>query len=174
LSRLQPEKAHPQEPIAMMKRHRQPLEAQATINVTNLLDTAFILLVTFMLVTPQLAHSLKVKLPEVTKAATANPPPNKEPLLVIIQKKQANETEEHIYVKTSKAANEQQVDLNQLRDAATKAKEANPDVNVVIEGDTDSSLGIGVKILAVLREAQIDNIGLSVNIEKPKDKTPVR
>ena len=37
----------------MMKRHRQPLEAQAAINVTTLLDTAFILLVTFMLVTPQ-------------------------------------------------------------------------------------------------------------------------
>lgn len=158
----------------MMKRHRQPLEAQATINVTNLLDTAFILLVTFMLVTPQLAHSLKVKLPEVTSAPTTSPPPKQqEPLLVIIQKKQANETEEHVYLQVSKAAGEKQVSLDELRDAAKKAKEANAELNVVIEPDKEASTGITVKVLAVLREAQVDNIGISVNPEKgSKDKTP--
>lgn len=158
----------------MMKRHRQPLEAQAAINVTNLLDTAFILLVTFMLVAPQLVHSMKVNLPEVTTAGPTTPPPTKEPLLVIIQKKQDNEPEEHIYLKTSKAAKEQQVTVEQLRDAAIEAKKANPDIAVVIEADKDASTGIDVRVFNALQEAKIESFGIRISPEKTKDKTPSR
>ena len=48
-----------------MKRHRQPLEIASDMNVTNLIDTSFILLITFMLVAPQLKHGIQLELPEV-------------------------------------------------------------------------------------------------------------
>ena len=152
----------------MMKRHRQPLVAQDAINVTNLLDTAFILLVTFMLVTPQLAHSIKVKLPEVTKTSTPTPP-GKQPIIIIIQKKQGSDTEEHVYLKVSAAAKESQVDLATLRAEIENAKKANADLNVVIQPDKDASTGITVKVLAAIREANVDNIGISVNPERAKE-----
>ena len=158
----------------MMKRHRQPLEAQAAINVTTLLDTAFILLVTFMLVTPQLTHSLPVKLPEVTSAPTSNIPPNEQPIVITIQKKQENEAEEHVYVKTGGSGKTTQVSLEQLRDNLVRAKDNNPKIKVVLEADRDVPTGITFRVVAVLVEAKIENLGLSTEIEKAKDKTPPR
>lgn len=158
----------------MMKRHRQPLEAQAAINVTNLLDTAFILLVTFMLVTPQLTHSLPVDLPKVDHAPTVTTPPDKRPFVVTVQKKQDGDSEEHVYLKTPDAAKPTQVTLDQLRDTLTKSKDANPDITVVLESDKDVPTGVTVRVLAVLQEAKIDKLGISTDIERTTDKAPAR
>ena len=151
----------------MMKRHRQPLQAMDAINVTNLLDTAFILLVTFMLVAPQLSHSLRVTLPQVPEPGVATPAETKkEPLLIIIQKRAEGEAEERLYVKQGAAGKEEGVSIAQLTDIVTQAKAANPDLAVVLEMDTASTAGMILPVLAVLTKANVENIGVPFSPEK--------
>ncbi|HUT23050.1 MAG TPA: biopolymer transporter ExbD [Sumerlaeia bacterium] len=144
-----------------MKRHRQPLEILAAMNVTNLLDTAFILLITFMLVAPQLNHGLKLKLPEVKEAPALPQDPNTA-LLIAIAKRHEGEAEEWIYL------NGKRVTLDEVFEKVSAEREQRPDVAVIIASDEDCPAGLFIQVIGAVNRAGVENIGLQTDIERKK------
>ena len=142
--------------MAAHKRHRQPLAIHSEINVTNLLDTAFTLLIALMLVAPQLTHGIKIDLPNV-QTPTMTDEPTKT-LIITIQKRQEGEESEHIYVKYKTEGI-----VNSIEDLTAKisaAKAEQPDLAVVVEGDENSSYGTFLRVVAAVKDAGVDNIGM--------------
>ena len=161
------------------RRHRQLLEVNATINVTNLLDTAFILLITFMLVAPRLSqHGLKVVLPEVEAGPTDVD--QSKVLTVVIQKPETGETREKVFLVDRRKA-EHRLDLSDPKgmqefiSTIETEKGSDPKFAVVIEGDTNSRFGIFVQVLGAVQRAGVTNIGVPTKPEgSEKPSSPVR
>jgi biopolymer transport protein ExbD len=150
-----------------MRRHRQPLEVMASMNITNLLDTAFILLITFMLIVPELTHGIKINLPTPKEAPNlATPPENT--MLISIQEREPEEPEERIYVDGNRMA------LDDIFGLVRDAYQANPDLAVVIEEDKAASWGIGIQVLAEIKRAGIERVGIKTSAGKtpPPAQTP--
>jgi biopolymer transport protein ExbD len=138
----------------MLKRHRQPLEVMSEMNVTNLLDTAFILLITFMLVAPQLTHGIKIKIPEVENVPPLHANLEKT-VLISIQKTREGETEEEIVM------DKRRVTLDEVFTTLTERRLSQPDVSVVIEADNASGAGTLVRVVGAVTRAGVENIGFS-------------
>jgi biopolymer transport protein TolR len=60
-------------PLHGMRRHRKRLKPVAEINLTSLLDVAFVLLIAFMIVAPSLKYGVEIKLPSVREGAPQLP-----------------------------------------------------------------------------------------------------
>ena len=144
-----------------MRRHRQPLEIMAEMNITNLLDTAFILLITFMLVAPQLTHWVKISLPEVKKAPSLSVDMNNT-VLISILKIEEGEPEERILL------DKQRVTPEEVYERVREKHEMNPDIAVVIDVDKHSYSGMLLKILGAVARAGVDNVGFRTVPEKPE------
>ena len=152
------------------RRHRQLLEVNATINVTNLLDTAFILLITFMLVAPRLSqHGLKVDLPPVERTGSTDVDQSKI-LTVVIQKPETGETNEKVYLLDRRKA-EHRLDLSDPKGreefiSTIRTEKGNDDkFAVVIEGDMNSRFGVGVQVISAIQQAGVTNIGIATKPE---------
>lgn len=137
------------------KRHRQPLEIMSTMNVTNLLDTAFILLITFMLVTPQLTHGLKINPPRVKDAPQLDIDPGK--TLQIVIKQRAEAEPEALYIQDK---NLRRVTLDEIYEEVTAAYARFPDLSVVIHVDKDSRVEMTLQTIAAVQRTGISNIGV--------------
>lgn len=142
------------------KRHRQPLEIMANLNVTNMLDTAFILLITFMLIAPQLDHGIKIQLPQVDASPLPKSPDNT--VLVIIQQ-EADQAEGAVYVKDG--SKERRVTLEELETFIAEAKAKEPEVSVVLEADRDSKSGLFIRVVRTIQRGGIERIGFSTEPE---------
>jgi biopolymer transport protein ExbD len=138
----------------MLKRHRQPLEVMSEMNVTNLLDTAFILLITFMLVAPQLTHGIKIKIPEVENVPPLHANLEKT-VLISIQKTREGETEEEIVM------DKRRVTLEEISSTLSERYRNQPDVSVVIEADDGSGAGTLVRVVGAVTGAGVESIGFS-------------
>lgn len=136
-------------------RHRQPLKVVSELNITNLLDTAFILLITFMLVAPQLDHGITVDLPKVKEAPALTPEPERT-MVVHIRRPDAADgrTEEWIYL------DGEQVTLEQLEERVRAARAARPELAIVVQGDLGAGWGVGVEVLGAIKRAGVSNIGI--------------
>ena len=146
-----------------MKRRRRPLEPLASLNITNLLDTAFILLITFMLVAPQLTHGVKLELPEV-----AAPPMARDPgktVLISIARRRQGEDREWIYLSGKR------VTLDDLYEQLRKKRAEKPDLAVVIEGDKAIPYGLFYEVMDAVKRAGVDVIGLSAEYEERTRQT---
>lgn len=139
-------------------RHRQPLEVASDLNITNLLDTAFILLITFMLVAPQLEHGITVNLPEVKDAPAISPDPSRT-LSVTIMPRGEGRDEEWIYL------DGKQVTLEELHSKVRRAREDREDVAVLVQPDRDARSEALVQVLGAITRAGVKNIGIGT---KPK------
>src|SRR5450432_320879 len=103
--------------------NRTALTTLAEINITPLLDLAFVLLIIFMITTPLLENSKTLIVPS---SATSNAPIN--PAAVQTVSIDRNETIR---------LNEEQVDAATLESRLLDLKRANPEVAVVIRPDRD-------------------------------------
>ncbi len=135
-----------------MRRHRQPLHAMSEMNDTNLLDTAFILLIVFMLVAPQLSQRVKVDLPKVVEASSLDVPPEKT-FLISIQKKDPEEPEERVY------ARKQRVTLDDLKDMVQLERQGIPELGIVVEADREASWQAVSSVLNALAQIQVQRVG---------------
>jgi biopolymer transport protein ExbD len=147
-----------------MKRHRQPLEINAQLNVTNLVDTTFILLITFMLLAPQLQLGIRLKLPEVKESPTLDIDANKT-FVISIQKKDPAEQTERIYLQTDR------VTLDELAKRIQEERGRRPDLAVVIETDEDSRSGVFIQVIGAVKNAGVESIGLST-LPGPSETAP--
>src|SRR5437870_11515388 len=102
---------------------RQTSSPPSAINITPLLDLAFVLLIIFMITTPLLESSMSLIIPS---SGERNPPVTSSQVQTI-----SIDRNEAIRL------NNQLIDFDSLSARLTEIKRANPDVAVVIRPDRD-------------------------------------
>src|SRR5438093_12198951 len=102
---------------------RQNLSTLSEINITPLLDLAFVLLIIFMITTPLLESSMNLVIPS---SGTKNPPIN----TAQVQTVSIDGTD-------TIRLNNQIVDLKTVTAKLAELKQTNPDVDIVIRPDSD-------------------------------------
>lgn len=142
-----------------MKRHKRDLPVMAQINITNLLDTALILLIAFMIVAPALKHGMDIDLPEVT----AGPLAKSDPKTIGILKQDIEDGQERITLDGTYC--------NSVKDLEERLEEEysrDKDVSVVIEADKSIPYETFMRVIAAVKAAGIENIGLVAEPEVRK------
>jgi biopolymer transport protein ExbD len=130
---------------------RQSLSTLSEINITPLLDLAFVLLIIFMITTPLLESSMSLVIPS---SGERNPPIN----ALQVQTISIDRSE------TIKL-NNQVVDLEVLSARLDELKRANADVAVVIRPDRDLPVQKLVTLMDALQRAQITKVGIATKAE---------
>jgi len=117
------------------------------LNITPLLDLAFVLLVIFIITTPQLSNDLEMNLPSPKKAQTPPKPPKLHRILV--------ETSGRI------TFNEQPIELPALKQTLVALKKDDPETGVVVRGAADVDYQRVISVLDILQQADITKVGLA-------------
>lgn len=144
-----------------MKRHRRDFEMMTEMNLTNLLDTAFVLLIAFIIAAPSVRNGLSVDLPEVQDAPSL--PDSKEKTMeIVVQRTPPGMTGEWIYV------GEQRVTLQELSEKIQASKLLNPKLTVSVSADKEATYDSFAKVLGVVRNNQIENVGLPIDPLNPE------
>ena len=133
--------------------NRTALTTLAEINITPLLDLAFVLLIIFMITTPLLENSKTLIMPS---SGTTNAPIN--PAAVQTVSIDRNETIR---------LNEEQVDAATLESRLIDLKRANPEVAVVIRPDRELPVQKLVSLMDALQRAEITKVGIATK-EEPR------
>ncbi len=116
------------------------------LNITPLLDLVFVLLVIFIITTPQLMNNLEINLP------SGKPPkdkPKTEPTRIEVSG-QGQITLDH-----------QPVTAPELKAKLAALKAADPELGVVVKGADDTDYQIMVGVLDTLRQLDIAKMGLA-------------
>lgn len=117
------------------------------LNITPLLDLAFVLLVIFIITTPQLSNDLEMNLPTPQKEKPPTPPP-KINRIVVDQKGDIS-------------VNGQTVELPALKPMLVAMKAADPETSVVVKGANDVDYQRVINVLDALQQADITKVGLA-------------
>ena len=117
------------------------------LNITPLLDLAFVLLVIFIITTPQLSNDLEMNLPSPKKDKPPSPPPRINRLTV--------EASGRITL------NDQTVELPVLKQTLAALKTSDPDTTVVFRGAASVDYQRVISVLDALQQAEISKVGLS-------------
>ena len=121
------------------------------INVTPFVDVMLVLLIIFMVTAPMMIQGLDVDLPQVS----AKPLDTKEEQLIITIDKS-----NQIFI------NDFQTDLDSLQIKLLKILEGRTDPEVFIKADRDIIYGTVVQVMAAIRGAGVDNVGM---VTEPAD-----
>ena len=130
---------------------RQNLSTLSEINITPLLDLAFVLLIIFMITTPLLENSVNLVIPS---SGASNAPVNPAQVQTISIDRQ----------ETIRFNNEL-VDAQTLLTRLTELKRANPDVAVVIRPDRELPVQKLIALMDTLQRAQITKVGVATKAE---------
>jgi len=144
-----------------MKRHRRSLEIISNINITNLLDTAFILLIAFMIVAPTLKSGIPVTLPKVEAPTMIEDVDDS--ITITISKSEIESVSDRLYIDEKT-----RVDLEELEDILKMKREANPDLAVLIRTDSEADAGTFVKVVGVVTRLGIENFDILAESEQKK------
>ena len=117
------------------------------LNITPLLDLAFVLLVIFIITTPQLSNDLEMNLPSPKKEKNPAPPPKINRIVV--------DADGRI------ALNDATIELPALKQALTTLKSSDPDTTVVVRGSADVDYQRVISVLDILQQADITKVGLA-------------
>src|ERR1044072_6163516 len=120
---------------------RQSLSTLSEINVTPLLDLAFVLLIIFMITTPLLESSMNLVMPS---SGATNPPIKSSQVQIV-----SIDRSETIRL------NDQVIDMKTLTNRLAELKQANPDVAVVIRPDRELAVQKLINLMDALKQAQI-------------------
>jgi len=136
-----------------MKRYsqRHSLSSLSEINITPLLDLAFVLLIIFMITTPLLENSVNLVIPS---SGAINPPVNTSQVQTI----SIDRTETIKF-------NNQVVDPETLTAQLIELKRTNPDVAVVIRPDRELPVQKLVSLMDALQRAEITKVGIATRAE---------
>jgi len=136
-----------------MKRYsnRSNFSTLSEINVTPLLDLAFVLLIIFMITTPLLENSMNLVIPS---SSAANAPISKAQVQTI-----SIDRDETIRM------NNEIVDPDSLAARLLELKRANPDVAIVIRPDRELPVQRLVTLMDSLQRAQITKVGIATKAE---------
>jgi len=130
---------------------RQSLSTLSEINITPLLDLAFVLLIIFMITTPLLESSMNLVIP----SSGATNPSIKSAQVQIIS---IDRTE-------TVRLNNQVVDREALAAQLAQLKQTNPDVAVVIRPDRELPVQKLIALMDAVKQAEITNVGIATRAE---------
>ncbi|HEY5992721.1 MAG TPA: biopolymer transporter ExbD [Candidatus Udaeobacter sp.] len=134
---------------------RQSLSTLSEINVTPLLDLAFVLLIIFMITTPLLESSMNLVIPS---SGAKNSAINKSQVQTV-----SIDRAETIRF------NNQVVNLETLTAQLAKLKQTNPDVAIVIRPDRELPVQKLIGVVDALQRAGITKVGIATKAE-PKSR----
>ena len=117
------------------------------LNITPLLDLAFVLLVIFIITTPQLSNDLEMNLPSPKQEKPPSPPPKINRLTV--------QKSGQIML------NDQAIELAALKPALVAMKASDPETTIVLRGAADVDYQRVISVLDALQQAEITKIGLA-------------
>ena len=118
------------------------------LNITPLLDLVFVLLVIFIITTPQMMNNLEMNLP------SGKPPPKTNQLKPKINRISVD-------AKGQMFLNDELVTIPQLKDKLEQFQTDDPDLKVVVKGADAVDYQSMVNVLDVLRQLDITKVGLS-------------
>jgi biopolymer transport protein ExbD len=130
---------------------RNSLSTLSEINITPLLDLAFVLLIIFMITTPLLENSVNLVIPS---SGAANAPVNPAQVQTV-----SIDRQEVIRF------NNEAVDAQTLVVRLTELKRSNPDVAVVIRPDRELPVQKLIALMDALQRAQITKVGIATKAE---------
>ena len=130
---------------------RQNLSTLSEINITPLLDLAFVLLIIFMITTPLLENSVNLIIPS---SSAANAPVRAGQVQTI-----SIDRREAIRI------NDKAVTAGDLTARLAELKKANPEVAIVIRPDRDLPVQKLITLMDALQRAQISKVGIATKAE---------
>ena len=131
---------------------RQSLSSLSEINITPLLDLAFVLLIIFMITTPLLENSMSLVIPS---SGATNLPINSSQVQTI----SIDRTE-------TIRLNNQVVDTAALSAQLIELKRAHPDVAIVIRPDRELPVQKLVTLMDSLQRAEITKVGIATKADE--------
>ena len=139
----------------MSARRRFPVTAYDQINLTNLIDTLFFLLIIFMITAPLLEYSVDVTPPEMNADAISKDSNLDSSVLI-------NVTEDKTIFLNSERISEEalQVRLNRI------FSEKGANTPIFLRGDKNLNYGGLVDVMKIVRAAGFSNISLLMQEEK--------
>ncbi len=129
------------------------LQPTADINVTSLVDVAFVLLIIFMIAAPMMSGGVDVQLPR----AEARPLPSTEAMVVSVDR------EGRIFIDQTR------VTFNDFRVTFRALVESRKPSGVYLRADRRVAYGQVVRVLAVIRNSGIKDVGL---VAEEEDQAP--
>ena len=133
--------------MSLKKTTRRGHSTMTELNITPLLDLVFVLLVIFIITTPQLVNNLEMNLP-----SGKPPPPNKnKPKITRIE----------VAANSQITLNGEIVTVPQLREKLEELKADNPDLPVVVKGADEVEYQGMVAVLDTLQQLAITKVGLA-------------
>jgi len=136
----------------MKKTSQSHHSSLSELNITPLLDLVFVLLVIFIITTPQMMNNLEMTLP------SGKPPPKTD------SKPKIN----HIVVdaKGQTYLNDEAVSVVVLKEKLTRLKAADPALSVVVKGSDEVDYQNMINVLDVLQQLDITKVGLATEETK--------
>lgn len=134
----------------------------AEINVVPYIDVMLVLLIVFMVTAPLLEQGLKVDLPEAN-SEPLDVDENAETLVISI----TADGEFYLSLGSTREDEQAPVSLDVLGDQVGKIVGANPQIQVFVEGDGDSSYSAFISLMTVLQAAGVASPNL---ITKPLEQ----
>ena len=122
--------------------------ALAELNITPLLDLAFVLLVIFIITTTPIVNDLDLSLPKASKHE--KDPPRKANYVTV-------EASGTIYL------NKKQVDIPQLHQEMIQLRTDDPDLSVIVRGDSKTKYQKVVDVLDVLQQANVTKVDFATD-----------
>jgi biopolymer transport protein ExbD len=130
---------------------RESLSTLSEINITPLLDLAFVLLIIFMITTPLLENSINLVIP--SSGATNQPINSSQVQTLSIDRSETIRF------------NNQVMELETLTTQLIELKQANSDVAIVIRPDRELPVQKLIALMDTLRRAQITKVGIATKAE---------
>jgi len=131
---------------------RHHLQTVSELNVTPMLDLAFVLLIIFMITTPLMDNSVDLVVPS-SAAATKEVDPGAVQTIAIHRDE-------------SLKLNAESVDLAQLETKLVALKQKRPDLAVVIRSHKELPVQKLIDVMDVVQRARITKVGVITNPEK--------
>jgi biopolymer transport protein TolR len=128
------------------KRHKLKSE----INVVPYIDVMLVLLIIFMVTTPMLNSNVDVQLPQSNAKSLQD---KKEPVIIAV-------AQDGSLFLTMQGAKKEPIDEDGLRTKVGAFVRQNPEVSVLVAGDTRGNYGGVYKVLADLQQAGVSKVGL--------------
>jgi biopolymer transport protein ExbD len=134
----------------MKKTSRSHHSSLSELNITPLLDLVFVLLVIFIITTPQMMNNLEMSLP------SGNPPKTKDkPKVNQIRVDSSGQT----------FLNDEPVTMALLKERLEDIKTREPDPNVVVNGSDNVDYQHMISVLDILQQLNITKVGLATQSE---------
>lgn len=140
--------------MTLSSRRSNRYQLNSDINITNLMDVMMVLLVVFMVAAPLMTSGIALDLPKVGGKAMEGEDTS---INISVDK------DGYYYIGKT------EIPADKIVDKLNAIKEQNSALSVTISGDTNAEYGRVIGLMAILKEAGFDKVGLKTE-PKPNRK----